>query len=226
MEYLAHIDGDREQSVKEHLQGTAELAEKFAAKFRKADWGYCCGMLHDIGKYSVEFQKKIKENLDIRVDHSTAGAKVCENLDGCYWLLTYCIAGHHAGLPDLGREGLPSSLLGRLKKRLCDYSAYEKEIEIPQITTPPIAMNPEKDPNFALSVFIRMLAKAGRYRRCAGHGHYLLSHQRQPAQPLYPPGGGTDLTDKKLPLRGKTSPAPGEDVAQRQKGESGNAVRH
>lgn len=157
MEYLAHIDGDREQSVKEHLQGTAELAEKFAAKFRKADWGYCCGMLHDIGKYSAEFQKKIKENLDIRVDHSTAGAKVCENLDGCYWLLTYCIAGHHAGLPDLGREGLPSSLLGRLKKRLCDYSAYEKEIEIPQITTPPIAMNPEKDPNFALSVFIRML---------------------------------------------------------------------
>lgn len=157
MEYLAHIDGDREQSVKEHLQGTAELAEKFAAKFRKADWGYCCGMLHDIGKYSAEFQKKIKENLDIRVDHSTAGAKVCENLDGCYWLLTYCIAGHHAGLPDLGREGLPSSLLGRLKKRLCDYSAYEKEIEIPQITTPPIAMNPEKDPNFALSVFVRML---------------------------------------------------------------------
>ena len=53
MEYLAHIDGDREQSVKEHLQGTAELAEKFAAKFRKADWGYCCGMLHDIGKYSA-----------------------------------------------------------------------------------------------------------------------------------------------------------------------------
>ena len=64
MEYLAHIDGDREQSVKEHLQGTAELAEKFAAKFRKADWGYCCGMLHDIGKYSAEFQKKIKENLE------------------------------------------------------------------------------------------------------------------------------------------------------------------
>ena len=25
MEYLAHIDGDREQSVKEHLQGTAKL---------------------------------------------------------------------------------------------------------------------------------------------------------------------------------------------------------
>ena len=73
MEYLAHIDGDRAQSIKDHLQGTADLAEEFAAKFGKADWGYCCGMLHDIGKYSAEFQKKIKGNLDIRVDHSTAG---------------------------------------------------------------------------------------------------------------------------------------------------------
>ncbi len=157
MEYLAHIDGEREQSVKEHLQRTAELAEKFAAKFGKADWGYCCGLLHDIGKYSQEFQCKIQKNLNIQVDHSTAGAKICEKLDGCYWLLTYCIAGHHAGLPDLGREGLPSSLLGRLNKRLCDYSAYKKEIEIPQIITPPIDMDSEKDPSFALSVFIRML---------------------------------------------------------------------
>lgn len=157
MEYLAHIDGDREQSVKDHLRGTADLAEEFAAKFGKADWGYCCGMLHDIGKYSQEFQRKIHENLNIQVDHSTAGAKVCNELGGYYWLLTYCIAGHHAGLLDLGRKGLPSSLLGRLEKRLCDYSAFEKEIKIPQITTPPITLNPEKDPHFALSVFIRML---------------------------------------------------------------------
>ena len=60
-------------------------------------------------------------------------------------------------MPDLGRKGLPSSLLGRLEKRLCDYSAFEKEIKIPQITTSPITMDPEKDPHFALSVFIRML---------------------------------------------------------------------
>lgn len=48
-------------------------------------------------------------------------------------------------------------MLGRLEKRLCDYSAFEKEIKIPQITTSPITMDPEKDPHFALSVFIRML---------------------------------------------------------------------
>ncbi len=43
------------------------------------------------------------------------------------------------------------------------------------------------DPGAAASA---RCAKAGRYRRCTGNGHYLLSHQRQPAQPLYPPGCG------------------------------------
>ena len=131
MEYCAHKDGDREQLVREHLQGTAELAAEFAEKFGKADWGYCCGLLHDIGKYSGEFQTKIRENPDLRVDHSTAGAKVCNELGGYYQCMTYCIAGHHAGLPDLGRRGLPSSLCDRLDKNICDYSAYKSEIKIP-----------------------------------------------------------------------------------------------
>ena len=58
MRYIAHKDGEREQSVKEHLEGTAERAGEFAEKFGKREWGYCCGMLHDIGKYSKEFQRK------------------------------------------------------------------------------------------------------------------------------------------------------------------------
>ena len=45
-------------------RGTAQRAGEFAEKFGKREWGYCCGMLHDIGKYSAEFQKKIKENLE------------------------------------------------------------------------------------------------------------------------------------------------------------------
>ena len=60
MEYIAHKDGERIQTVKEHLYGTAELAGSFAEKFGKKEWGYCCGMLHDLGKYSKEFQRKIQ----------------------------------------------------------------------------------------------------------------------------------------------------------------------
>lgn len=77
MKYLAHIDGKREQSIKEHLEGTAVLAAEFAKSFRKEQWGYCAGMLHDIGKYSEAFQERIRGNNTNQVDHSTAGAKVC-----------------------------------------------------------------------------------------------------------------------------------------------------
>ena len=116
MDYYAHLTESRKQSVKEHLQGTAKLAEKFAAKFGSADWGYYCGLLHDMGKYSSEFQRKIQENPDLRVDHSTAGAQVSNELGAYYSLMSYCIAGHHAGLPDCGRKGVSASLLGRLEK--------------------------------------------------------------------------------------------------------------
>ena len=154
MEYYAHIDEERKQTVKEHLQGTAELAKNFATKFGNGDWGYCCGMLHDIGKYSKEFQDKIQNGLDVRVDHSTAGAKVGENISS---IISYCIAGHHAGLPDTGRKGLPSSLIDRLEKKICDYSAYKKEITIPVVKSVPFDIKQVTDFDFSLSVFIRML---------------------------------------------------------------------
>ena len=157
MEYIAHKDGERIQSVKEHLEGTAQRAGDFAEKFGKREWGYCCGKLHDIGKYSKEFQKKIQENTNDRVDHATAGAQICKELGGYYPILSYCIAGHHAGLPDYGNTAISSSLCGRWKKRICDYQAYEDEIEIPKLDTDPIIFKKDRNMDFALGTFIRML---------------------------------------------------------------------
>ncbi len=74
--YLVHTCGDRVQTVKEHREGTAMLSGECASRFGKRAWGYCCGLLHDIGKYSAAFQKKITENSDRRVDHSSAGMQV------------------------------------------------------------------------------------------------------------------------------------------------------
>ena len=76
MEYIGHLEGERTQLLIEHLKGTAELCESFAAKFGKEQWGYCCGLLHDIGKYSSEFQKRIRGESNAEVDHSTAGAQI------------------------------------------------------------------------------------------------------------------------------------------------------
>ena len=154
--YIAHKDGEREQTVKEHLTGTAQLAEKFAAKFGKEDWGYCCGMLHDIGKYSNAFQKKIKENTNNMVDHATAGAQLCMKLGGYYQFLSYCIAGHHAGLPDYGNTAISSSLCGRRKKKIADYEAYKEEIEVPELQPMPIKIEQGKNLDFSLIRKVRI----------------------------------------------------------------------
>ena len=155
-----HIDGKRIQTIKEHLEGTADLAGMFASKFGKEDWGFFCGMLHDIGKYSNEFQKRICGESEAQVDHSTAGARVCEKMGSLYSFMSYCIAGHHAGLPDYGSSsdtGSTSTLLGRRKKKICDYHRYQEEIQIPEISTLPFDPKKVKDQDFSLSIFIRML---------------------------------------------------------------------
>lgn len=157
MDYIAHKDGERTQTVRAHLTGTAQLAGKFAAKFGKEDWGYCCGMLHDIGKYSAAFQKKIKENSNRKVDHATAGAQLCMKLGGYYPFLSYCIAGHHAGMPDYRNSAISSSLCERREKEIEDYEAYKEEIQIPELQSAPIKIGQGKNLDFSLSTFIRML---------------------------------------------------------------------
>ena len=114
-------------------------------------------MLHDLGKYSKEFQRKIQNDTGERVDHSTAGAKVCNEKGGYYSILSYCIAGHHAGLPDYGNTAISNSLCGRCKKRICDFENYKNEIQIPMLHTDPVVFDPTKNLDFALSVFVRML---------------------------------------------------------------------
>ena len=166
MEYIAHKNGERVQTVKEHLYGTAELAGSFAEKFGKKEWGYCCGILHDLGKYSKEFQRKIQNDTSERVDHSTAGAKVCNEKGGYYSILSYCIAGHHAGLPDYGNTAIGNSLCGRCNKKICDFENYKNEIQIPKLHTDPIVFDPTKNLDFSkgihetteyLEVFLRNL---------------------------------------------------------------------
>lgn len=160
MEYIAHKNSQGIQTIKEHLNGTAKLAGEFAEKFGKQDWGYCCGMLHDIGKYSVDFQEKIKWDSKRQVDHATAGARACREKGGKYRFLEYCIAGHHAGLADHGDNfdnGGNATLMGRMQKKISDYTAYRTEIEIPEISSDPFDLKKTTNPDFSLSVFIRMI---------------------------------------------------------------------
>lgn len=159
-DYIAHKDGLRIQTLRSHLTGTARLAAGFADRFGHSDWGYAAGMLHDIGKYSESFQKRIQGESGRRVDHSTAGARLCLEKGAFYYFLSYCIAGHHAGLPDYGTDsdvGDASTLSGRRRKKIEDYQAYREEVEIPEIKTFPFDSKETPAPDFSMSVFIRMI---------------------------------------------------------------------
>ncbi len=91
-----------------HLNKVAYHTAKFAAEMFPKDseesksahqWGYLTGLWHDLGKFSEDFQKRLKG--DPRpVDHSTAGARHCADIKHLGPLLSYMIAGHHAGLAD------------------------------------------------------------------------------------------------------------------------------
>lgn len=59
--------------LKHHLEDTATLAAGFAARFGAEKLGRLAGLLHDIGKYSPDFQRRL-ERAKNKVDHSTAGA--------------------------------------------------------------------------------------------------------------------------------------------------------
>jgi len=133
--YKAHkneITGEI-QSVKEHSINTANLCREFAVPVLK-DMLYNLGLLHDVGKYQISFQKRINGS-NIRVEHSTSGAKVVKEKysNGVALMMEYCIIGHHSGIPDAGTiSDTPdmTTLYGRIKRQCENYDDYKKELEI------------------------------------------------------------------------------------------------
>jgi CRISPR-associated endonuclease/helicase Cas3 len=107
------------QTLPDHLMAVAALAAERGGKFGARRAAALAGMLHDLGKYSSAFQRRLDGSGEA-VDHSTAGAKHVGRLvvggadRGMAELIAYVIAGHHAGLPD--REGETGSLTERLDK--------------------------------------------------------------------------------------------------------------
>lgn len=158
--YIAHISEDksREQSVEEHLLGTAKLASSFASEFGAEGAAYRCGDLHDIGKYPDKFQRRIRGSGG-KVDHSTAGAQVAW-LDCKDPVSAFCIAGHHGGLPDMGSMSdcaQEATLRAKLKRKpgidIEDYTPFKTLIKIPPCEHPKTLIATPEDCAF----YIRML---------------------------------------------------------------------
>lgn len=171
---------DREnwQPLIEHLQKTAEMAREFGADANVAELAYITGLIHDLGKYSAEFQKRLEGGP--RVDHSTAGAKELQALfkgtpqQVFAQLLAYPIMGHHAGLPDYGSETdlEGGTVCGRMKNNIPHYGEYKSELDLSALSFPQrlpirplrLPVLPEKPPKdyfgFSLSFLTRMIYSA------------------------------------------------------------------
>ena len=68
MKYLAHTEDGKTvvkneescQILKEHLENTARNAKEKAAVFNAGEAAEIIGLLHDVGKYSIDFQRKLR----------------------------------------------------------------------------------------------------------------------------------------------------------------------
>ena len=143
MEYIAHrTDDGRKQSIQDHLMNTALLAKNNAVDPFKPYAEYL-GLIHDIGKYALDFQSRINGN-NTRFEHAICAAIELNKLkndklsQAFIPMFEYCVAGHHTGLPDGGSAGSnesSSDLQARLKREKyyngsADYSYYKNEVDI------------------------------------------------------------------------------------------------
>ncbi len=164
--HYAHSDdsSDREHwhRLSEHLEATGARAAAFLDPVGGAEFGRVAGLLHDLGKYTQEFQRRLAGGA--RVNHSTAGAKVAIDRYGgrVGKMLGFCIAGHHAGLANGVNGGAITALVDRLNEPVPELDPiWEQEIVLPaDLPVPRVRPRDREAAGFCAAFFIRMLFSA------------------------------------------------------------------
>lgn len=163
MVFFAHSTSREDRSdwhaLSEHLTNVGNLSADRAEAFDAQGLARVAGLLHDLGKYTDDFQRRIAGDA-IRVDHATRGAMIAvERFGPIGMLLAYGIAGHHAGLANGSEGGERTALRDRLKgvglPPLKD--EWQRYITLPEQVAPP-RFFPRKDRSmFQYAFLARML---------------------------------------------------------------------
>ena len=177
--YIAHIRKNEDETwaephlLEEHLIATASLAELFASKFHSGEWGRAAGLAHDAGKGRLSWQNYLRQKSGFfdeeahlegkagKKPHAIHGAKLAEDIygKGPGRILAYCIAGHHAGLPDWSSdEGAGQSSLQFQETQVKDLDEIApfilEKIRAVKLSSPPRKFATD---GLDLSLWIRML---------------------------------------------------------------------
>lgn len=142
--YIAHHRSfdKKNQYVKEHLEEVSNICKTLTGKINLGEAGEILGLLHDFGKYSLEFQSYIQSatgilNQDIddgyvdakslkgTIDHSTAGAQWIWNQFKTYGIqgnlvgqiLAVCLVSHHGGMLDCLKPEGKNGFIDRISKK-------------------------------------------------------------------------------------------------------------
>jgi hypothetical protein len=96
--FFAHLTDRKDrsdwQTLPDHLMAVAGLAAERGSKFSARRAAALAGILHDLGKYSAAFQRRLDGSGEA-VDHSTAGAKHVGRL---------VVGGADRGMAELARR--------------------------------------------------------------------------------------------------------------------------
>ena len=167
--YYAHSARESDgkwHRLSDHLEATGQMAARFLVAVGWQDVGRAVGLLHDVGKYTAEFQGRLNGSRK-HVNHATAGAEIaCEHYGvgmgekAIAKLMAFCIAGHHAGLANGTNGRAVKSLEGRLKGPFPrPESAWKEEVTLPRIDRP-ACFDVSANPGFTLAFLCRMVFSA------------------------------------------------------------------
>lgn len=104
--YWGHSEnGDRagpRELLRTHIDCVASRTACFAAAFDAEDQGRVAGLLHDLGKYADQYQRRLSDPQERGLDHSSAGARfaalACQRLGV---VPSLAVEGHHIGLTQI-----------------------------------------------------------------------------------------------------------------------------
>lgn len=175
-EYWAHSPNDNgdPQMMEEHLHEVADMAREFAAPFGAGDFAHWVGWLHDIGKFSDEFQDYLRRCYKDKQagkkgkttpgggDHKNAGTRLASRLIGQPKTNAgILVLGHHGGMPALTDAVVDPSLnvaLDAVIMRAQDWLPYLKAL--PAQTVLPSAAGTSKNKDILkreYEMFLRMV---------------------------------------------------------------------
>ncbi len=117
MTFYGHTAGDENgkrlpkshwQLLRDHLRNVSDLAARFAAPFGADEEARIAGLLHDLGKYAVRFQKRLDDSSIHGINHWAAGA--AHAAERCLHCSAFAVDGHHTGMPARDGDGLKQTI--------------------------------------------------------------------------------------------------------------------